>query len=322
MASKFFKGFGLGGVVLLAALAIGQLPGCGGGGGGSAAPTGTLQVGITDSPAFPDYSSIHVRVVKVAVVPAGKENANDNDPGLPVIADFSASGGQDVNILKLHFLQQLLGQAVIPAGTYNQVRLILATNPATAPFNNYFIAAGSSNQVPLDTPSAQQTGLKIVGRFTVTAGVLNTVLLEFNPEAAIVKAGQAGNKYIIKPTGIRIQQVMTGLNTTTGSISGMIRSPSFATWSSATILIVPRNPAAPAIVSGDIFSNYSSPSVWKAPFIAYVPPTGSAMMLSTSYKVFVNVVNPGNKFRVYSSPSLTVRANEDTNGTANLVLGP
>ena len=323
MASKFIKGLGLGGVMLLVVLAIGQLPGCGGGGGGSAATTGTLQVGITDSPAFRDFSSVHIRVTKVAVVPAGKENANDNDPGLPVIADFTASGGQDVDILKLHFLQQLLGEAVIPAGTYNQVRLILAPNQPN--LNNYFILAGSTTKTPLTTPSAQQTGVKIVGRFTVTAGTLNTILLEFNPDAAIVKAGNSGNNNL-KPTGIRIQQVLTGLNTTTGSISGMIRSPGFATWSSATISVVPRNPAAPALVSGDVFSNFSSPSVWKAPFIAYVPPNGSAMMSSTSYKVFINVVKPGNKFRVYSSPSITVQANTDNpvppSGTPNLILAP
>ena len=125
--------------------------------------------------------------------------------GIPVVV-----GGiippEDVNILKLHFLQQLLGTAVIPAGSYSQVRLILAKNPSTAPFNNYFILAGSSTQVALTTPSGTETGEKIVGRFTVTAGTLNTILLEFNPDTAIVKAGLSGQNNI-KPTGIHIQQI-------------------------------------------------------------------------------------------------------------------
>lgn len=305
-------------LVLAAGLIFGQLTGCGGGGGGGgSSTTGVLQVAITDSPAFATFSSVHVRVDKVAVVPAGKENLADNDPALPVIADFTAKGGQDVNILKLHFLQQLLGSLTLPAGSYSQVRLILSANPSQAPFNNYFILANTSAQIPLTTPSAQETGLKIVGRFTVTAGTLNTVLLEFNPDQAIVRAGNSG-RYNLKPTGIHIQQVATALNAATGSISGVIRSPAFATWSSASVSIVPQSPAVgPAVVAGDVFSNYSSPSVWKAPFIAYVPPN--------AYKVFVTVVNPASKFRVYSSPTINVLANigsELPSNTANLTLAP
>jgi len=306
-----------------AALLFGQIAGCGGGGG--SVPVGALQVAIADSPAFPAYSSVHIKVVKVAVVPAGMEGAQDNDPGLPVIADFTGSGGMDVNILKLHFLQQLLGTAVIPAGSYTQVRLFLAANPAAPPFNNYFIPAGSSTQVPIDTPSGQQSGEKIVGRFTVAFGTLNTILLEFNPDTAIVPAGQSGH-FNLKPTGIHIQQILTGLNLATGSISGTIRSPAFATWSSATFSIVPRNPAAPAIVAGDVFSNFSSPSVWKTPFLAFVPPTGSSLMPSSSYKVFVSVLNPAGKFLQYSSSSITVTVNTSSPvppaGTANLTLAP
>ena len=289
--------------------------------GGGSAPTGTLKVAITDSPAFRDFSSVHIRVNKVMVVPAGKENLADNDPGLPVIADFTASGGQDVNILKLHFLQQLLGTAVLPAGKYNQVRLILAANSPAAPFNNYFMLAGSSQQIALTTPSAQETGVKIVGQFTVTAGVLNTILLEFNPDAAIVKRGSTG-KDNLKPTGIRIQQIYTGLNEESGSLSGMIRSPGFATWSSATIRIEPRNPSAPAIVAGYIFSNFTSTYGWNAPFIAYVPPNSSPLMSSAAYKVFVEVLNPAGKFRSYSSPSINVTVNTDTASPVNLLLAP
>lgn len=314
--------------ILLLTAGFFQMQGCGGGGGGgvvsgidSTTSTGTLKVAITDSPAFRDFSSVHIRINRIAVVPAGKENLPDNDPGLPVIADFTATGGQDVNILKLHFLQQLLGTAVLPAGKYNQVRLILASNPNKAPFNNYFVLAGASQQIALTTPSARESGVKILGRFTVTAGILNTILLEFNPDAAIVKAGSSGQNNL-KPTGIRIQQIYSALNEATGSISGTIRSPGFSTWSSATISIAPRNPAAPAIVAGDVFSNFSSPGVWKAPFIAYVPPNGSAQMPSTSYKVFVSVLNPGSKFRVYSSTSLTVTSNSDTGNPVNLTPVP
>ena len=304
--------FGLIGTMLLAGLVFSQLSGCGGGGGTAA--TGTLKVVITDSPAFQSYSSVHLMINKVVVVPSGKEGVPDNDPGLLTVATFPS--GLDVDILRLHFLQQILGTVLIPAGTYNQVRLILAANPQSAPFNNYFIVAGSSTQVALTTPSAQQTGVKINGKFTVTPGVLNTILLDFNPNEAIVIRGHSGQDNL-KPTGIRISQIYSSLDNS-GSISGVIRSPvfnplssaTFKSWSSATISVVPRNSAATAITSGVIFSNFSGAGVWKAPFVAYVPPNGTASMASLNYKVFVQAYKDTRQqnaaFKLYSSPLMTV----------------
>lgn len=304
--------FGLAAFLLLAGLTFGQLSGCGGG----SASTGTLQMAITDSPAFLSFSSVHIKIVKVMAVPVGREGAPDNDPGLLTVASFPS--GLDVDILKLHFLQQILGTVQVPAGTYHQVRLILAANPPASPFNNYFIVAGSSNQVALTTPSAQQTGVKINGTFTVAPGVLNSVLLDFNPNEAIVIRGQSGQNNL-KPTGIRISQVFSSLDNA-ASISGIIRAPlfnplssaTFRPWSSATVSVVPRNGAATAISSGVVFSDYSGAGVWKAPFVAYVPSNGSAAMPSANYRVFVqafrDTAQQNAAFRLYSSPLISVTA--------------
>lgn len=294
-----------------------QIPGCGGGGGGGNTSAGTLQVSITDSPAFPNFAAVHITIDKVVVVPTGKEGQADNDPGLPVIATFP--GGLGVDILNLHFLPQILGSTAIPAGSYSQVRLILAPDQPT--LNNYVILASDPTlKLPLKTPSAQESGLKIVGSFTVTAGGFNSILLDFNPNDAIVIAGQSGN-IILKPTGIRIIQVFNSL-TNAGSVSGTIRSAT--SWTSATVTVVPRNPAASAVTSGVVFSNFSSPSVFKAPFTAFVPPNGSSAMPSESYKVFIDA---GGAFKGYSSPSLVVSGGVDTpvppNGIAQLLpAGP
>src|SRR6266540_1871745 len=89
-------------------LMLSQMPGCGGGGSPAAA---TLQASITDSPAHPNFISIHLTIDKVVVVPQGKEGLADNDPGLPVIATFP--GGIGVDILNLHFVPQVLGATAI-----------------------------------------------------------------------------------------------------------------------------------------------------------------------------------------------------------------
>lgn len=298
------------GFLLLLLLMVMQTPGCGGGGSGSAA-TGSLQVAITDSPAFPEYDSVHITIVKVVVVPEGREGATDDDPGLPVIAEFP--GGLGVEVLNLHFLPQLLGETTLPAGRYSQVRLILAPDQPT--LNNYVVLASDPGQQhPLKTPSAQQSGLKIVGKFTVTAGALNTVLLDFNPNDAIVIAGNSGN-IIFKPTGIRLIQVFNSLDNA-GSVTGEIRSPLFETWSSATVSVAARNPAADVVTSGVVFSNFSSPSVWKAPFSALLPPNGSSAVPSANYRVFVQAHRDTNTsvpvFGLYSSPLFSISNGVDT----------
>lgn len=300
-------------LVLLSALMLAQIPGCGGGGGSGSgsASTGSLQVSITDSPAFPDFDRVFITINKVVVVPKGRENLPDNDPGLPVVATFP--GGLGVDILNLHFLPQILGTVNIPPGSYNQVRLILAPNQPT--LNNFVILSSNPSQrLPLTTPSAQQSGLKIVGSFTVTAGAFNSIVLDFNPNEAIVIAGNSGN-IILKPTGIRIIQVFNSL-TNAGGVTGTIRSPLFGSWSSAAVSVVPRDPAAGAVASGIVFSNFSSPGVWKAPFSALVPPNGSTFMPSANYKVFVQAYRDTNSltpaFNLYSSPPYTVFSGIDT----------
>ncbi|KAB0667588.1 DUF4382 domain-containing protein [Oryzomonas japonica] len=310
-------------VLLVAAfLGLGQMQGCSGD-GSTSANTGTLQVGITDSPAFPNLDSVHLTIDKVVVVPIGKEGLADNDPGLPVIATFP--GGIGVDILNLHFLPQILGTTAIPAGSYSQVRLILAPNSPT--LNNYVtLSANPAQKLPLTTPSAQESGLKIKGNFTVTAGALNTIVLDFNPNEAIVFAGNSGN-INLKPTGVRIIQVFNAL-TNAGSLSGTIRSPQFTPWSSATVTVVPRTPAGGAVTSGVVFSNFSSPSVWKSNFSAFVPPNNSAVMLSAHYRVFVrafrDTLSTVPTFNLYSSPLLTVTGGADTAVPPNglVQLGP
>ena len=61
-----------------------------------------------------------VTIKEVRVVPAGKEQAVDSDPGLPVIATYDTP--RTVDILTLKFQQELLGTATIPAGRYQPRR--------------------------------------------------------------------------------------------------------------------------------------------------------------------------------------------------------
>ncbi len=232
MSRRFRKFFVLAGVLLLAGLAVAQLPGCGGSGGGSSTPpTGTLQVGLTDSQSDA-FQNVVVSIREIRVVPVGKENAADDDPGLPVIATFATP--RKVDILTLRFQQEILGTVTIPAGSYNQVRLILAPNPngqGAEPANYLTLKTDPTTKLPLTTPSGQQSGLKVLGRFTVQQGVINAILIDFDPNTAIVDRGNGD--FNLKPTGIRIVQPATPL-TSFGSLAGTVVT-TFKDFSSATV---------------------------------------------------------------------------------------
>ena len=320
-------------ILLLSAFgALVQLQGCGG--GKAAAPT-SLQVAITKSSSAPvttaasasmataasqaassltTYSSIVLSIKAIQLVPVGSDPQTPAESaGLPVIP--VANAPVSVDISTLNFLQQLLGQAIIPPGKYNQVRLVLSDNPSGQTPVNYVILNGSNTKIPLDTPSGQQSGVKILGKFEVKTGEINAIVLSFDPATAIVTTGNG--KYVLNPTGIRIDQVASLLSTF-GSIAGTIHTPipnpTFSSWSSAAVSVVPRDPAAPAIAAGIVFSNFSSPSVWKSSlFTINVPPNNTPpLMPSQSYKVFVQAYKDTKSlvpvFQLYSSPPIVVPA--------------
>jgi hypothetical protein len=266
MKRRFTNALLVAGALLIGLTVAVQFVGCGGGGDDSSvsATTGTLQVGLTDKKSD-EYESVVVAIKEVRVVPDGMDNAADNDPGLPVIATFSPA--RTVDIMQLRYQQELLGSATVPAGSYNQVRLILEpTGPANAPVNYLTLKTAPGVRLPLTTPSGQQSGLKVLGHFTVEPGVINAIMIDFDPTTAIVERGNGD--YNLKPTGIRIVELSSPLYGSFGTIEGTVVSL-FEDFSSATVSVVPTG-AAGAVASGRIFSAYSS-NRWEAPFTSFVP---------------------------------------------------
>jgi Domain of unknown function (DUF4382) len=299
-------------VLAAATLALLLFQGCGGGGGGSTASTGTLKLSITDK-LSDNFQNVVISIREIRVVPAGRENAADNDPGLPVVARFATP--KVIDVMQLQFVQQALGDVVLPSGTYSQVRLILEPNPngqGQQPENYLVLKSDLTTKIPLTTPSAQQSGLKVLGPIEIKPGIINAVMIDFDPNTAIVARGNGD--YNLKPTGIRLVQ-MSDMLTQYGSISGAVSS-TFKDWSSATVSVKRRgtindiNPVA----AGRIFSNYTS-GAWQAPFAAFVPPSSS----TTLYKTFITA----NGFRLYSSSAVNVTQGQTTDlGTIPLVKTP
>lgn len=283
----------------ITAVFFGLMAGCSGGGGSTT--TGTLKLAITDKQSD-DFAQVVVAVKEIRVVPAGLDNAADNDPALPVLASFSTP--LVIDVMQLQFVQQALGEIVLPAGSYSQVRLILEPNPngqGQAPVNYLTLKSDPLTKIPLKTPSGQQSGLKILGPIEVKPSIINAVVIDFDPNTAIVERGNGD--YNLKPTGIRMVQT-TEVLSQFGSITGTVSS-TFKDWSSATVAIKRRgsiNDSDP-IAAGRIFSSYTS-GRWEAPFAAFVPASQQAV----NYKAFITATG----FRPYSSPEVTVVQGQST----------
>ena len=293
----------------MATVALFQFQGCSG--GGDTAPTGTLKLSITDKMSD-EFNNVVISIREIRVVPAGKEGASDNDPGLPVVVHFATP--KVIDVMRLQFIQEALGDVVLPAGTYNQVRLILEPNPngQQQPVNYLVLKSDHTTKIPLTTPSAQQSGLKVLGPIEIKPGIINALMIDFDPNTAIVARGNGD--YNFKPTGIRLVR-MSDMLTQFGSISGAVFS-TFKDWSSATISVKRRgavNDVDP-IAAGRIFSNFTS-GAWQSPFAAFVPP-GSP---TVSYKTFISA----NGFSLYSSSMVSVTQRQTTDlGIIPLVKNP
>ncbi|MBS7807188.1 DUF4382 domain-containing protein [Variovorax sp. PCZ-1] len=178
--------------------------GVGGGSGGTGAPSGSLSVGLTDAPAC-GYNHVYVTVEKVRVNLS--DTASDADAGWSEIA---LPAPKRIDLLTLtNGVVEPLGSTNLPAGKYRQLRLVLASNTTANPFANAVVPTGGS-QVALDTPSAQQSGLKLKTDFDVAASQQTNMVIDFDACKSVVKAGNSG-KYQLKPVLSVFKRGNTGI---------------------------------------------------------------------------------------------------------------
>ncbi len=184
-----------------ALVAASLLAACGGGG---SATTGTLRLSLTDAPAC-GYDNVWVTVEKVRVHQSG--SAGDADSGWSeVVLDTP----RRVDLLTLtNGTLEPLGQTALPAGSYNQMRLVLAANTAANPLANSIKPTGGT-ETALTTPSAQQSGLKMKIKIDVAADTVADFAIDFDACKSFVKAGNSG-QYKLQPVLSVIPVVATSI---------------------------------------------------------------------------------------------------------------
>jgi len=163
-----------------------------------------LALRLTDAPG--DYQAVYIDVKDVVI----KYNGGQQDVTLGINSGI-------YNLLELTAgVNVLLYNDEIPAGEISQIRLVLGEE-------NTLVVDGQT--FPLQTPSAQQSGLKIQVHETLEPGILYEYLLDFDVDKSIVAQGNGG--YSLKPV-IRATTVAES-----GAISGKVLPANMLTMVSA-----------------------------------------------------------------------------------------
>lgn len=149
-----------------------------------------LQVSLTDDPG--DYQAVYIDVQDIKI-----NLTNDSLSGWQSLTNVNT--GQ-YDLLKLvNDDDTVLADADIPTGRVHQIRLVLGIDN--------FVKI-NDQLIRLETPSAQQSGLKLNIQQDISAGILYKLLLDFDVAKSIVKTGN--NRYILKPVIRSVLQAAGG----------------------------------------------------------------------------------------------------------------
>jgi len=170
----------------------------------STGDTSRMSVKLVDAPG--DYDEVNIDVEDVVIKYEGDVNLDGEVEYDDNEIQIGAVNTGVYNMLELtggEFV--LLTDDEVPAGRISQIRLILGSD-------NTVVVDGETH--PLQTPSAQQSGLKLNINQTLEANTTYTFTLDFDVDASIVEQGNGG--YLLKPT------IRAFADEATGQITGTV----------------------------------------------------------------------------------------------------
>jgi len=199
--------------------------------------TGTINVSITDPPSckFPSGNFLHVYVTIRSVQAHISATADDNSSGWQELAPQLNNQPMQIDLFSATSTSCLLttlgSNSALPAGTYQQIRLLLVANGSSSGptpvtnscgsqgFNCVVLQDGSVHELNLS--SQANTGLKIPpgqvvgGHISVTAGQVVDLNIDFNACASIILQGNG--EYRLKPV-LTAEQVSTNSTGISGQV--------------------------------------------------------------------------------------------------------
>jgi len=138
-------------------------------------------VQLVDAPS-PQVSSIFVSISDVSV-------RSQQAGWTPIF-----QGLLTIDLLTLKTQAMSLGFADLPAGTVDQIRLVLDPN------GPQYVVLADGTQAPLTIPSGTESGIKLTGTFTVSACRTHTVTIDFDGENSVsAHATGKANHWQLRP---------------------------------------------------------------------------------------------------------------------------
>ena len=164
---------------------------CGGSPSGPSGPTGRMNLRVTDSP-FSDARAVLVTFSEVTV--------HRSDGDWAPVPFAAAATSRTCDLKKLEHAEDVLGTGPLTAGTYTQLRLMIASatiyfdNPSVGTPCAPAIAAPPGTFAPLEIPSGE---VKLNREFTLAADGATTMLLDFDGDQSIHQTGNG--RYMMRP---------------------------------------------------------------------------------------------------------------------------
>lgn len=155
-----------------------------------------LTVSLTDDPAA--YDSVDIDIQEIQI------NSNSDTSKGWTTLPLTRQGVYNLLDFR-NGLDTLLTSTELPAGTISQIRLVLGSN-------NSVVINGT--RYPLETPSDQQSGLKLNIHATLIGGIEYKLWIDFDASRSIVETGMGS--YILKPV------IRTYTEATSGAIKGSL----------------------------------------------------------------------------------------------------
>ncbi|WP_291827868.1 DUF4382 domain-containing protein [Marinobacter sp.] len=144
-----------------------------------------MSLDLTDAPTM-DLSSVNVAFTAVRLKPVD---------GNWLEFSLEETGVVDLLTLQGGVTEPLITDEVVPAGEYNEIRLMIDTQSSWVTRESQGDA-----EYTLGVPSGEQSGLKLKGNFVVAADTSQSFTIDFDVRKSIVDPqGQALGDYMLKP---------------------------------------------------------------------------------------------------------------------------
>jgi hypothetical protein len=170
--------------------------------------TGTLRLRLVDAPAAIEGLEAVTVIFSSVRIHRGAE-AEEDSSGWIVLMDETLSEGERTFTLTdlVGGVSAFIGETELDAGLYTQVRIVIQSASATI----------SGTTTDLTIPSGSQTGIKLVGGFTIDADVITELTLDFDVAESLREVPPGSGSYKMQPTIRMIQTVLSG--TISGTVS-------------------------------------------------------------------------------------------------------